>query len=107
MVAKLGAKPRSNPLPRWAFDSAKPEHITAFNQEVERNLQERNMPEIGLTNIWDVLRLIYLEALERNIPKRKQLPRKPWITEDTFKFISNRSLCKEAGDLEKEADLKK
>ena len=45
MVAKLGAKPRSNPYPRWAFDSAKPEDINVCNQEIERTFQERNMPE--------------------------------------------------------------
>ena len=65
------------------------------------------MPDTDVTNMWEALRQTYLEALEHKIPKRKQLPRKPWITEDTLKLISDRSLCREAGDLARVADLNK
>ena len=48
-----------------------------------------------------------LKALGHKIPKRKQLHRKPWITEDTLKLISDRSLRREAGDLARVADFNK
>ena len=66
-------------------------HLTVPNpttsQEIERTLQERSMPDTDVTNMWEALRQTYLEALEHKIPKRKQLPRKPWITEDTLKLL--------------------
>ena len=105
IVAKLGAKPRGSRHTRWAFDSATPEQVADINREIERKLQEADLPNMDISTKWDTLRQIYVDSLETSIPKQNQLPRKPWITEATLDLIRRRGQYRDGGDLEAVADL--
>ena len=59
---------------------------SAIEQQVDSNLNAEGKP----TDLWEDLSKIYLDAIDRHIPRRVAKPSRPWISEATL-------LCRSLG----------
>ncbi|CAE7263960.1 unnamed protein product [Symbiodinium natans] len=103
---KLGARRQQAPRPRWDFHSASPRNIREMNEALEARLNEVAGHE-DVSQKWDFLREVFVQAMDEHIPKYQFAPRKPWISQSTLDLITRRGVLRSQGDLQQVAKYNK
>ncbi|CAE7228886.1 Klhl22 [Symbiodinium sp. CCMP2592] len=103
---KLGARRQQAPRPRWDFHSASPRNIREMNEALEARLDNIQSSD-DVSQTWDLLREVFVQAMEEHIPKYQFAPRKPWISQSTLDLITRRGVLRSQGDLQQVAEYNK
>ena len=106
---KLGAKQNPVRYPRWNFRNATADQVDSMNQELEMTqaLDPAPLNNPDPTQRWGALSALYVQALDKHIPKQRAQPRQPWITQGTLDLIERRGQLRTQGHMDKVADLNK
>lgn len=103
---KLGARRQQIPRPRWDFHSASPRNIREMNEALEARLNNMEGSE-DVSKTWDLLREVFVQAMDEHIPKYQFAPRKPWISQSTLDLITRRGVLRSQGDLQQVSEYNK